>query len=324
MQIYDMVVAAVVAAFVFRGWARGLLREAVELAVLVVGVFLVFRLSPVVGSIIAGMANVPYEVARIAAGAALLFALVLGGALVARLVSAAMKVLPGATILNRIGGSLLGAGYGLLIVVLATTLVSVAPIPEGASATVESAVAESPVGQYIVDPVGPVQQAVASVSGERIFSTVLALREAVGGRLAAGTIPVPLPDVGDAPLAPSQQAAQGVFDTLNRTRIGEGLDPFAWSADLAVVAVARSTDVYRSGWLALDDGLSASLAAQGVPGTITTEMVVLAASPAGLVEALMAASSYKDAICCERRFRKAGIGVIDGPHGLLAVVVLSG
>ncbi len=324
MQIYDVIVAVVVVAFVLRGWVRGLIREAVEIGVLVAGVFLVFRLSPVIGSIFSGMANVPYEAARIAAGTALFFVVVFGGALVARVVATALKVLPGATFLNRIGGSLVGAGYGALIVILATTLVSIAPLSEGVRATVEDSVTASSVGRSIVEPAGPVQQAVSAVSGERIFSTVLAIREAVGSRLAAGTIPVPLPDVGDDPLAPSQLAAQQVFDSLNRTRISEGLDPLGWSGDLAVVAVTRSIDVYRSGRLALDGGLADSLAAEGVPGTIHTEMVVLAASPEGLVEAVVAAPSYKDAICCERRYRKAGVGVIDGPYGMMAVVVLIG
>ena len=78
MPIYDVIVAVVVAALVVRGWMRGVLREALEFAVLLVGAFLVFRLSPVVGSVIAGMANIPFEVARIVAGMFLFLVLVVG------------------------------------------------------------------------------------------------------------------------------------------------------------------------------------------------------------------------------------------------------
>jgi hypothetical protein len=81
--------------------------------------------------------------------------------------------------------------------------------------------------------------------------------------------------------------------------------------------------VYHSGTLALDPGLGTALEAQGVPGTINTEMVVLAASTDGVAEAFVGASAYRDAIF-ETQYRKAGIGVIDGPYGLLAVLVLSG
>lgn len=322
MPIYDLIVAAVAVALVIRGWMRGMLREALEVAVLIVGVFLVFRLSPVVGSIIAGMANIPYEVARITAGTLLFLVLVVGGALVARILSTTLKLVPGATFLNRLGGAVVGAGYAALIVILGTTLLSAAPLSEGLRSTADGSVESSAIGRRIVEPGGVIQQTVASVSGERMFSTVIALQQTVGARLAAGTIPIPLPDVGDTSLPPSQLAAQEVFDSLNRTRIAEGLDPLGWSADLAVVAVARAGDVYRSGVLTLDDGLAASLAARGVPGTVHTEMVVLAASTEGVAEAFTGASAYRDAIV-DQQYHKAGIGVIDGPFGLMAVAVLS-
>jgi len=320
---YDLIVAAIVVAFVVRGWMRGLLREALEVAALLVGIFLVFRLSPVVGSIISGMANVPFEVARIVAGVVLFFVLIIGGALVARLMSAMLHVVPGATVLNRIGGAFIGAGYATLVIVLATTLASVVPMPGGVRGTVDESIGASQVGRRILEPSGPVQQIVSSVSGEDVFSTVIAIQDAVGARLAAGTIPIPLPGVGDSPLPPSQIAAQQVFDSLNRTRIAEGLDPLGWSGDLAVVAVTRASSVYRSGRLALDDDLAESMAAQGLPGTINTEMVVLAATPEGVAEAFRGATIYKAAIF-DRQYRKAGVGIIDGPYGLLAVQVLSG
>lgn len=323
MPIYDVVVAALVGALVIRGWMRGMLREALEIAVLLVGSFLVFRLSPVIGSIISGMANIPYEVARITAGIILFFVLVIGGALVARLLSMSLKLVPGATILNRLGGAVVGAGYAVLVVVLGTTLLSAAPMSEGVRATVAGAVGASPIGYRIVEPRGVVQQTVSSISGERVLTTVVALQETVGARLVAGTLPIPIPDVGEAPLPPSQAAAQSVFDSLNRTRILEGLDPLGWSSELAVVAVSRADQVYRSGTLALDPNLAGALEAQGVPGTINTEMVALAASTDGATEALIEASAYRVAIL-DTQYRKAGIGLVEGPYGLMTVLVLSG
>lgn len=193
---------------------------------------------------------------------------------------------------------------------------------EGLRRAIDDSVEASAVGSRIVQPGGVIQQTVASVSGERVFSTVIALHESVGARLAAGTIPIPLPDVSESALPPSQLAAQEVFDVLNRLRVVDGLDPLGWSSDLAVVAVTRAGTVYRSGMLALDDDLAVSLAAQGVPGTINTEMVVLAASTHGVVEAFTGASAYRDAIL-DRQYHKGGVGVVDGPYGLLAVLVLS-
>jgi uncharacterized membrane protein required for colicin V production len=322
VSLYDVIVAALGVVLVIRGWMRGVLREALEVAVLLVGSFLVFRLSPMVGSIIAGMANVPYEVARVSAGVILFLVLVGGGALVARLLSLSLKLVPGATILNRLGGAIVGVGYAALVVILGTTLLLAAPMSHGVRSTVSVSVGASPIGSRIVEPRGIIQQTVSSVSGERVFTAVAALQETVGARLVAGTLPVPLPDVGESALPPSHVGAQAVFDTLNRTRILEGLDPLGWSGDLAVVAVRRADQVYRSGTLRLDPDLGPALEAQGVPGTINAEMVVLAASTDGVVEAVVGASAYRDALF-DTQYRKAGIGVIDGPYGLLTVLVLS-
>lgn len=322
VPVYDLVVASVAAALVVRGWLRGALREAVEVAVLIVGMALVFRLSPVVGSIIAGMANIPYEVARILAGVVLFLGLVIAGALVARLVSTTLKLVPGSTIANRFGGAVVGAGYAVLIVALGTTLLSAAPLPRSVRTAVDGSIDSSVVGNRMVEPHGMVQQAVSSVSGERVFATVIALQEMVGSRLVAGTLPIPLPDIGESALSSSDEAARDVFDSVNRERISEGLDPLGWSNELAVVAVDRADSVYRSGTLALDTNLAAALGAEGIPGTINSEMVVLAASTDGVAEAFTGAAAYRDKII-DQQFRRAGIGIVDGPFGLLAVQVLA-
>jgi uncharacterized membrane protein required for colicin V production len=323
MQVYDWVVLGLAGVLVVRGWRRGLVREIIELGVLVFGTLLVFRFSPVIGTIITGMANVPYEVGRIVGGAVMFLALVIGGAVVARMISASLKVVPGATTLNRLGGGLVGGAYAMVIVVLATTLISAAPMPQGARAAIDSSIEDSLIGGWIVSPGGVVQVTVSSVSGEDIFASVIAVRDAVGDRLAAGTLPIALPGISDDPLVPSQVAAQVVFDDVNRHRIAAGVDPLAWSPDLAAVATERANDVYRSGLLSLDEGLADALIAAGVPGTIHAEMVAVAATPQGIVEALSSADAY-EMLITDPMFRLSGVGVVDGPYGLIAVQVVSG
>lgn len=323
MQVYDWVVIALAAAFAFRGWRRGLVREMVELAVLLAGTVLVFRMSPAVGVVLSGMANIPPEVARIVAGIVILIALMVGSFFVSRLIAASLKVVPGASTLNRVGGLLVGIGYTLLIAVVATTLLSAAPLPSSVRGPFDSSVEKSVIGAQIVAPDGVVQRWFSTVSGEEVFGAVISVRDAVGDRLMAGTLPIPLPGVGDAAIVPSQSAAQDVFDELNAERIRSGVDPVAWSPDLAIVSVARANDVYRSGFLKLDDNLDAALKAEGIPGTITSEMLVIAATPHGVSEAFASAEPYQ-AMTIDPAFRKAGVGVVEGPYGLISVVVLSG
>jgi len=322
VHLYDWIVLGVVAAFVIRGWRRGFVREAIEVAVLVVGAVVVFRLAPVIGTILAGMANVPYEAARLAGGGVLFLVLIIGGALLSRVIAGAIKIVPGVTLLNRLGGSLVGFAYAALIVILGTTLLATIPVSESARDTIEARIVESEVGSEILDSDGDTQQIIASLSGESIFGAVIAVRQAVGDRLAAGTIPVPFPSVDRSELSSEPPLAEDVFGDVNRYRIEQGLAPLVFSADLAPIAESRAIRVYQSGVLALDDRLDADLLAAGVPGTIHADMVVIAASGEGSSEALLQTASYTETLR-DPAYRKAAVGVIDGPYGLITVVILS-
>lgn len=323
MQAYDWVVLALAAAFAVRGWRRGLVRELVELAVLFAGILIVFRMSPAVGVVLSGMANIPHEVARVVGGVIVLIMLMIGSFFASRIIAVSLKIVPGATTLNRLGGAFVGVGYTLLIAVVVTTLVSAAPLPSSARDRFDSSVENSVVGAQIISPDGIVQSWFSIISGEDIFGAVIAVRDAVGDRLVVGTLPIPLPGIGDAALVPSQTAAQTVFDDLNAARISSGVDPLAWSPDLAIVAVARANGVYRSGFLKLDEDLDAALEAEDIPGTITSEMLVIAATPSGVSEGFASIEAYHDMII-DLAFRRAGVGVVEGPYGLISVVVFSG
>jgi len=323
VRIYDVIAVGIALALVVRGWRRGLVREAVEVSVLVVGTIVIFRMSSVVGAMISGMANVPYEAGRILGGVVMFALLTIGGALVSRVIAGALKVVPGATALNRLGGAALGGIYAAVILALATTLISVAPLPESARSSVSNAIAESPVFAVVVAPGGLVQSTLGTVTGESIYGAVISVEDAVGHRLAAGTLPLPIPDVGGEPLAPSQPSARLVFDELNQRRISAGVDPLAWSSDLASVAATRARQVYESGVLDPAQGLGEALRAAGVPGTMFDEMLAIAATPHGLVEAIATAQAYEN-VLADPIYRIGGVGVVEGPFGLIAVQVVSG
>lgn len=323
MRIYDAIAIGIAFALVVRGWRRGLVREAVEVSVLVVGTVVIFRMSSVVGAVISGMANVPYEVGRILGGVAMFVFLTIGGAIVSRVVARTLKVVPGATALNSLGGAALGGVYAAVILALATTLISVAPLPDSTRSSVNSAIAESPVFAFVVAPGGLVQTMVGSVTGETIYGAVLSVEDAVGHRLAAGTLPIPIPDVGGAQLAASPPSARLVFDELNEGRIAAGVDPLVWSSDLAAVAASRARNIYESGVLGSTQGLDEALKLAGLPGTIFDETISLAATPHGAVEAIESAQAYRESLT-DPVYRIGGVGVVDGPFGLIAVQVVSG
>ena len=323
MTFYDWVVIAIALAFLIRGWRRGAVREAIDIALLLLGTIIVFRLSPMVGSIVSGMANVPYEVGRVVGGGLIFLVLVVGSILFGRVIATALHVVPGGRRIDRFVGSAIGLGYALIAVVLGTTLLSAIPFPASARVAVDDSIAGSPVGSVVTDPTGPIQPVVSLTSGETVLTSVIAVREAVGDRLVAGTVPIPFPASDRSELAPTQATAQAVFDDVNRERIADGVDPLAWSPDLAIVAVSRSTTVYAAGLLTLDDQLPDALRAAGIPGTISNDLIVMAASADGLTEAIVSTGPYR-AMITDPAFRKSGIGVVEGPYGLVAVQVLSG
>lgn len=323
MTAYDWVVVGAAIAFAVRGWFRGFIRELVDVAVLLVGAAVVFRLSAPVGTILAAMANIPYEAARIAAGIVMLFVLFIGATLIANVVTGALRIVPGASVLNRLGGVGAGVVYAAVVVVLVTTVLGTAPLPDGTRSTVDDAIAASKIGQTITDPAGEIQMFVGTASGESLFASVLAIRQSVGDRLAAGTIPIPLPTVDESDLETDEALAMEALALLNVARVEIGENPLVWSKELSVVATSRAKRVYRSGSLALDDRLAADLTGASVPGTINAEGVVLAASSAGIAEAILVTTPYRIAIE-DSRHRKAGVGVIDGPYGRIAVFVVTG
>jgi uncharacterized protein YkwD len=163
----------------------------------------------------------------------------------------------------------------------------------------------------------------ASLSGESMYGSILAIRQIAGDRLAAGTIPIPLPSVEHLELASDTEGAQAVFAGLNSHRVAMGQEPLTWSNDLGEVADERTKRTYVSGQLSLDDRLDADLADASIPGTIHTDGIVIGASTDGVVEAFTTTPRYSEALTGSE-FRRVGIAVVDGPYGLVSVFVVSG
>jgi uncharacterized membrane protein required for colicin V production len=199
VTFFDWAVIAITVGFMVRGWRKGIVGEAVDVGLLLLGTLIVFRMSPVLGTIISGMANVPYEVGRIVAGSVVFLGLVAAAILFGRVIVTALRVVPGASTLNRIGGAIAGLVFAALVSVLGATLVSSTPLPETLSRAVDDAIDGSVIGRTVVDPAGLVQPLIAVASGEELFGTVIAVRSAVGDRLMAGTVPVPFPSVAAGP-----------------------------------------------------------------------------------------------------------------------------
>lgn len=306
----DLIAIAVLVLLAVRGWSRGFVRQALDVMTLVVGAILAFRLAPAVGRVLTTLLGWSPELARVLGGAALFLALSIAAGFAAAAIHRSMRKLPGTSLLNSIGGAGLGVVYALILAVAAVTLLSALPLPT----VVAGELSESRVVARVVDPEGPAQRAVVAISGDRAVQSMIWLRSVAGDWLVstADQVDLQLPVTGDEDAKPSTQAAAAVVLAVDRARGENGLAPLRWTDELAVVAVARAGAIYRTGIFSADQPLDHRLDVAGIVATDSAERLLMAPTVEGIGKAIDSAGSYD----------QAGIGVVEGPYGLLAVLVL--
>ena len=308
-MVIDVIAVALIALLILRGWIRGFVREAIDVGTLVLGAVLAFRLAPHAGRILSGLFGMSPDLARLVGGTLLFVGIAIGASLLGSLINKSIKHLPGLSTLNRIGGAALGAVYAALLIVIAVTLLAAAPLPEA----LKTQTAESRVVAFVTRPEGIAQRAMGVVTGDRALQSMIWIRGVVDGwAIDSRVTDVTLPGDGDTAHV-SASSARALFDDINATRDDLGLPPLVWNEDMNGVAVDRAIGVYRSGTLTAPSPVGERLEAAGVSYARATEYLILAPTVDGLGEAAGAGEG----------FSRAGIGVVDGPYGLIGVVVLA-
>jgi len=321
-MVIDAIIVALFLALVVRGWLRGLVREAIDVATLILGAIVAFRFAALVGSHLADFFGIGSDTARIVGGAVLFLAISIGAGIVGSMIHRSLRVLPGLTLLNRLGGAALGVVYTLVLATIALTIIAAVPTPAPVAAQVRSSVAV----QRLTGPESPAQRFLSAAAGDRVMSSLAWLQGFVGAWSfgASEEEPVVLPQASEPnSVHPSSAAAAAVFEGMNGERSAAGLEPLGWSEDLALVAVNRAGTVYVTGSSASTPPLSDRLASVGFPAAMSDEALVLAASPDGVRRAVMASPAHRAPLLSADYFQ-AGVGVVEGPYGLMTVQVYSG
>ena len=225
----DFLLGAIVVAFGVRGWWRGLLRGAIGLGVLVVGLVLAFRLSTPLGDVAESMAGVSPEVGRLVAGIAIFLAISFGAAVVSKILHKGLRVMPGLPTVNRAAGAFFAVVTTVAVATLALSLLTVTSVPD----FVESQVERSVFAGYLTDPDEVPQKALGVVSGDRVLERLLNLREVAGTQRVVGDGDVV---VLEATPSGEFEADTGEADELlilvNRERASEQVDPLVASDPL--------------------------------------------------------------------------------------------
>ena len=305
----DVLIGTLVVLLVVRGWMRGLVREAIDVGTLVVGAILAFRLAPLAGRMLTSVFGMSPDFARVLGGGLLLVAIWVAASIAGAIITRSMKVLPGLTTLNRLGGAALGILYTAVLAVIVLTLMSAAPLPVAVADEVD----RSAVAAYVAEPVGPAQQALGVVAGDRALQSMAWIRSAVDDWVVDPAVTnITLPEIaGDANVHASVVAAEALFNRINQTRIDDGLEPLVWSQPMSLVATTRALTAYQTGLLVSPSSIEERLISAGVQFRNADERLVLAATGESLAGVMDATGTYTS----------MGVGIVEGPYGLIAVVV---
>ncbi len=317
----DLILGGLLVGLAIRGWMRGLVKEVISLAVLVVGTVAAFRLSTPLGRVFANMSGASPNASRYVAGIVIFFAVAIAAAVISRMLHLGMRILPGVSTVNRAAGAALSLIAFTLVLTLLVSLATVVDLPEAAADQLE----DSAVAAALTEPDGLPQSALGFLSGDRVMEISLRIRELTGSEEAVAKPGAPLtfPPADPDDLERLPDAEDVGFDLLNRERVEADVDPVARSTGLDRVAFNFATEAYGTGRGVVpdDDMLRAALNEEDLPSIARSISLVLAASPEAAHAALADADEEK---LLRPGVTKAGVTVIQGPLGLLVVVLLTG
>ena len=298
--------------------------EAIGLGVIVAGTFFAFRLAGPMGAIVSAMSGAGDDASKIAGGIIVFLLISIGGAVLSWVVHKGVRMLPGLTTANRLGGAAFSGLAGVVAATLVVSVLTLLPLPDGPA----DALDESSLVGSMTDANGWPQSLLGFISLDRVLAQALELQDVAGEhRLVAperGRIDIAAATSDE--LAIKGRAANNAADQFNRERVAAGADPLSRSEALDELALNHALALYQAGRLSHNSGsggLRARLDAADIPNVTSGEIVVVAQSARSATEA-MVADSVASTDLADRNYRRIGVGAVRGPVGLLVVIVLTG
>jgi membrane protein required for colicin V production len=322
--VIDFVLGVGLAALLIRGWLRGLVREAIGLGVVVAGTFLAFRFAGPMGAVVSGMSGAGEDASRIAGGIIVFLLVSVGGAVISWVMHKGVRLLPGLTTANRLGGAGFSGLAGLLAATVVVSVLTLLPLPDGPARALE----DSALVGAMTDGDGIPQRILGLVSFDRVLAASLELQQ------LAGDYRVVAPPTGRVDIAAATgeelrikgKAADKMAELINVSRIESDADPVARSEALDQVALDHALALYQRGRLthnSRDGRVAERLAAADIPVVSSGEAIALAPSARSAHEAFLGDEAARTDIS-DTSYRRVGVGAVRGPLGLLVVIVLAG
>jgi len=322
--VIDFVLGVGLAALLIRGWLRGLVREAIGLGVILAGTFLAFRFAGPMGAVVSGMSGAGDDASHIAGGIIVFLLVSVGGAVISWIAHKGVRMLPGLTTANRLGGAAFSGLAGLLAATVVVSVLTLLPLPDGPAEALD----DSSLVGAMTDAEGIPQRMLGLVSFDRVLAAALELQDVAGDYrvVAPPTGRVDIAAATGEELSIKGKAANKTAELINVARIESGADPLARSEALDQVALNHALALYQRGRLthnAPDGRVAGRLAAAEIPVVASGEAIALAPSARSAHEAILADEAGRSDIS-NSSYRRVGVGAVRGPLGLLVVVVLAG
>jgi membrane protein required for colicin V production len=316
----DFLLGLVLAGMLVRGWSRGFVRESLDLVGLVVGIWIAFRLSAPFGQFLTDSFDMAPEVARIGGGIVLFIPVGAMLSVAAHYLSKMMN-LPGLSMVNRVGGAAVAVAWGVLIVLILVSLVSVVPVP----ASWRDRLEESRVADLIAGEDAVPRRLFESVAGDNVMSAMAAIRGLFGSPRAVpvGDEVLAIPPAADDEVRQVRDEAQEVLEDVNEHRVGVGLRALTPVGEITELAEEHANGLYRVGILQRLQDCAATLADRGYQALRCDNGVALAATASA---GLRGIEETPEGIAMLETpdFDRAGAAVVDGPTGRLLVLILAG
>ncbi len=293
----DFILGLYLAALAVRGWVRGAVKEALDLAGLVVGVFVGFRVSAPIGDFLADRFDVTPEWARLGAGIVIFVLVGVGFSILASMLGRFMS-LPGLNLSNRLLGAGVAVAWGVFLILVLVSIVEAVRVPEVIAETID----ESTVLTALAGPEAIPREMLESVAGDDVIGSLLALKSIAG-------------------------AERVILDLLNNQRVAAGRPPLAPSEGLSDIARNHALDMYTNGYVShvspTTGRIRDRVEGSGIRLTIVGENLALASSTRAVHDGFLRSDSHRGNML-ERSYDRVGIAAIDGPYGLMVVQVFGG
>jgi membrane protein required for colicin V production len=130
MNLFDIIILAVLIFFALKGLVRGLVNEAASLTGLILGGWLAYHYYPALSAPIRTALHVPTHVASFLAFMLLLLATGIVAHIAGNVITAALKLVMLGS-LNRLGGILIGATEGALLLCMLFSTATAGFMPDG-------------------------------------------------------------------------------------------------------------------------------------------------------------------------------------------------